>query len=105
MMSSTISQRQAGSLCLAGGGLTALVAVMVQVLVVPGTQVSDKAWSYPWSGRALVPVSLGYTLLHLLVLSGLLGILRSGITGLGRAARTGGALVLTGTVLLTIGEL
>jgi hypothetical protein len=104
-MSSTVEQRQAGALCLAGGGLTALVAVLVQVLVVPGTHVSDKVWSYPWSASALVPVSVGYTLLHLLVLAGLFGILRSGVIGVGRAARAGRALVLSGTVLLTIGEL
>ncbi|MCU1589522.1 MAG: hypothetical protein JWP11_778 [Frankiales bacterium] len=90
---------------LAGGGATAVVAVLVQALVVSSTNVSDKAWSYPWSPDAIVPVSVAYAGIHLLVLGGVLDLLRSGVTGRGRLPMTGGWLLLAGTALLTVGEL
>jgi hypothetical protein len=104
-MESGSESRRGGALCLAGAGLTAVVAVGVQALVIPTTDVSDKVWSYPWSPGTLVPVSLGYALLHLVVLAGLRGLVRSGVTGSGRAARVGGSLLLAGTALLAVGEL
>jgi hypothetical protein len=97
--------RRSGALLVVGAGLTAAVAAGVQALVIPTTDVSDKAWSYPWSPGTLVPVSLGYAVLHLVVLAGLRGFIRSGVTGSGRAARTGGSLLLAGTALLAVGEL
>lgn len=103
-MHSSNDTRCAGALCLAGAGATAVAAVAVQAFVVPSTDVSDKVWSYPWSPGALVPVSLAYIVLHLVVLAGLRGVLRSGVTGPGRAARIGGRLLLAGTALLAVGE-
>ena len=71
----------------------------------PATTVPDDRWSYPWSSAALVPVSLLYTALHVLVFLGLLGFARSGVTGTGRGARLGPALALAGTAVLGAGEL
>jgi hypothetical protein len=82
-----------------------VVAVGVQAFVIPTTDVSDKVWSYPWSPDTLVPVSLGYAVLHLVVLAGLRGFLRSGVTGSGRASRLGGSALLAGTALLAVCEL
>src|SRR6188472_336436 len=100
-MTST-SLRTAG---LAGAAGTALCAIVVQAAVIPATTVPDDRWSYPWSSAALVPVSLLYTTLHVLVFLGLLGFARSGVTGTGRSARLGPALALVGTAVLGIAEL
>jgi hypothetical protein len=104
-MDSAGESRRGGALCLAGAGLTAVVAAGVQAFVIPATDVSDKIWSYPWSPGTLVPVSLGYAALHLVVLAGVQGLARSGVTGSGRAARIGGSLLLAGTALLAVGEI
>jgi hypothetical protein len=50
-------------------------------------------------------VSLVYTALHVLVILGLIGFARSGVTGAGRGARLGPALAIAGTALLAAGEL
>jgi hypothetical protein len=57
-------------------------------------------WSYPWSSAALVPVSLVYTVFHVLVFIGILGFWRSGIAGTGRAAQIGAIAALTSTAVL-----
>ena len=64
-----------------------------------------RRWSYPWSSAALVPVSLAYTVFHVLVFIGILGFWRSGIAGTGRAAQIGATAALTGTAVLGIAEL
>ena len=100
-MTST-SLRMAG---LVGAAATAFSGIVVQAAIQPATNVPDDRWSYPWSSAALVPVSLVYIALHVLVILGLLGFARSGVTGTGRAARLGPALAIAGTAVLAAGEL
>lgn len=88
-----------------GAALTAVSGAVVQVVIQPATDVSDETWSYPWSSDALVPVSLAYAVLHLLVAVGLVGFGRSGATGDTRAGRAGVLLAVAGTTFLLAGEL
>ena len=74
-------------------------------IVQPATTVSDQRWSYPWSSGALVPVSILWASLHVLVFVGLLGFARSGVAGHPRSARLGTTLTLVGTALLFVGEI
>jgi hypothetical protein len=99
------SARRAGALGTVGGGLTAASGLLVVAVLQPTTDVPDDRWSYPWSSTALVPVSVAYAVLHLLVLVGLVGFLRTGVAGEGRSTRAGAALALTGLVLFTAAEL
>ena len=99
------SLRSAGLSCIVGAAATALGGIVVQGIVQPGTTVSDHRWSYPWSSAALVPVSLLWASLHVLVFVGLLGFARSGVAGSSRGARLGTTLALVGTALLFVGEL
>jgi len=101
----TKSLRTAGISCIVGAAATTLGGVVVQGIVQPVTTVSDHRWSYPWSSGALVPISLLWASLHLLVFVGLLGFARSGLAGPSRSARLGATLALVGTALLFVGEL
>ena len=73
----TKSLRTAGISCIVGAAATTLGGVVVQGIVQPVTTVSDHRWRYPWSSGALVPISLLWASLHLLVFVGLLGFLRT----------------------------
>jgi len=99
------SLRTAGLCCIIGAAATTVGGVVVQGIVQPGTTISDHRWSYPWSSGALVPISLLWASLHVLVFLGLLGFARSGLAGPGRSARLGTTLALVGTALLFVGEL
>jgi len=101
----TKSLRTAGISCVVGAAATTLGGIVVQGIVQPATTVSDHRWSYPWSSGALVPISLLWASLHVLVFVGLLGFARSGLAGPNRSARLGTTLALVGTVLLFVGEL
>lgn len=101
----TESLRTAGISCIVGATATTLGGITVQGIVEPATTVSDRSWSYPWSSGALVPISLLWASLHVLVFVGLLGFARSGLAGPSRSARLGTTLALVGTVLLFVGEL
>jgi hypothetical protein len=90
---------------IAGAGATAVCGIVVQAAIQPASTVPDDRWSFPWSSAALVPVSLLYAALHVLVILGLLGFARSRVTGTGRGARLGPALALAGTAVLCAGEL
>jgi hypothetical protein len=90
---------------IAGAAATAVCGIVVQAAIQPASTVPDDRWSYPWSSAALVPVSLLYAALHVLVFLGLLGFAGSRVTGAGRGARLGPALALAGTALLCAGEL
>jgi hypothetical protein len=100
-MTST-SLRMAG---IAGAAATLVSGVVVEAVIVPASTVPDDRWSYPWSSAAFVPVSLAYTIFHVLVILGLLGFARSGVTGTGRGARLGAALAVAGTAALAASEL
>jgi hypothetical protein len=101
----TKSLRPAGMSCIVGAAATTLGGIVVQGIVQPATTVSDQRWSYPWSSGALVPISLLWASLHLLVFVGLLGFARSGLAGPSRSVRLGATLALVGTALLFVGEL
>lgn len=101
----TESLRAAGVTCIVGATATVLGGIAVQAVVQPGSDVPDERWSYPWSSSALVPVSLLWASLHVLVFLGLLGFARSGLAGTSRGGRLGPPLVLVGTALLFVGEL
>jgi hypothetical protein len=99
------SLRTAALGCIVGAAATMVGGIVVQAIVQPATHVSHDRWSYPWSSGALIPISLLWALLHVLVFYGLLGFARSGLTGAGRNSRIGTALALAGTALLFVGEL
>ena len=101
----TKSLRTAGISCIVGAAATTLGGIVVQGIVQPATNVSDRRWSYPWSSGALVPVSILWASLHVLVFAGVLGFARSGLAGHGRSARLGTTLALVGTALLFVGEI
>ena len=101
----TKSLRTAGISCIVGGAATTLGGIVVQGIVQPATTVSDHRWSYPWSSGALVPVSILWASLHVLVFVGVLGFARSGVAGHSRSARVGTVLALVGTALLFVGEI
>ena len=101
----TKSLRTAGISCIVGAAATTLGGIVVQGVVQPGTAVSDHRWSYPWSSGALVPISILWASLHVLVFVGVLGFARSRVAGGSRSARIGTALALVGTALLFVGEI
>ena len=97
--------RRAAIALIVGATASAVGGIIVQAVVQSTTTVSDQRWSYPWSSRTLVPISLLWAALHVLVFVGLLGFRRSGLAGPGRLARAGTTLALAGTALLLAGEL
>jgi hypothetical protein len=101
----TKSLRTAGISCIVGAAATTLGGIVVQGIIQPATTVPDHRWSYPWSSGALVPVSILWESLHVLVFVGLLGFARSGVAGHTRSARLGTTLTLVGTALLFVGEI
>jgi len=101
----TKSLRAAGITCSVGAAATTVGGIVVQGIVQPATAVSDHRWSYPWSSGALVPVSILWASLHVLVFVGVLGFARSGVAGHSRSARYGAVLALVGTALLFVGEI
>ena len=101
----TKSLRTAGISCIVGAAATTLGGIVVQGIVQPATTVPGHRWSYPWSSGALVPVSILWASLHVLVFVGLLGFARSGVAGHTRSARLGTTLTLVGTALLFVGEI
>ena len=88
-----------------GAGLTAVSGIFVQSVVQPSTTVSDKMWSYPWSSAALIPISIVYAALHVLVVIGLIGLRASRPAGSSHWGQRGLSLAVAGTLLLLVGEL
>jgi hypothetical protein len=99
------SIRAAAAICAVGAAATTIGGIAVQAIVQPATAVPDDRWSYPWSSSALVPISILWGSLHVLVFYGVLGFARSGIAGTSRSARLGAAAALAGTAMLFVGEL
>jgi hypothetical protein len=88
-----------------GAAGTTVAGVLIQTLVIPTTDVSEDRWSYPWEAGPFVAVSFVYIVLHLLVTVGLVAFGRSGVAGRSRAARSGVAIAVAGTLTLTVGEI
>jgi len=101
----TTSIRRAALAFAVGAAGTALSGAVVQLAVQPTTDVPDDRWSYPWTPGTFVVVTALFALLHLLITVGLVAFRRSGATGPSRAGRTGTALAVVGTLLLTLAEL
>jgi hypothetical protein len=99
------SIRAAAVSCAVGAAATTIGGIAVQAIVQPATAVPDDRWSYPWSSSALIPISILWASLHVLVFYGVLGFARSGMAGRGRSARVGATLALGGTAMLFVGEL
>jgi hypothetical protein len=88
------------------GAATAVAGAVLFFGMQPSTDLSDDMWRYPWeSSRAFVVFSLFSAALHALVAVGIVAFGRSGAAGRSRAATTGVALAVAGTVLLLVGEL
>ncbi|HEY3563217.1 MAG TPA: hypothetical protein VGL05_37380 [Kribbella sp.] len=87
---------------LIGGAATTLSGIAVEAVVKPASDVSDKLWSYPWSAGALVPVSIAYAVLHLLVFAGMVAVYHAMPS---RAGRIGAAIAGAGTLVLLVAEL
>jgi hypothetical protein len=110
--SSTITDPQIRRIRLAAAGFitaaaaTAVAGAVLQFGIQPSTDASDDLWRYPWSSSsAFVAFSIFSAVLHGLVVAGLVAFGRSGVAGRSRAATSGVALAVTGTVLLLVGEL
>lgn len=104
-MPTSADHRGATRAFIAGAAGTTLAGVLVQTLVIPTTDVADDRWSYPWDTEEFVAISLLYVIFHLLVTAGLVAFGRSGVAGNSRLARRGIALAVTGTLILTAGEI
>ena len=98
------SLRTAAGVCIAGGLLTAVASIVTGV-VTDRTTVSDDLFRYPFASGGFVAFTLCGAVLHLMILVGILGLIRSGVAGDGRAARIGGPLAAGGTALLFVAEL
>ena len=99
------SVRRAAIVGIVGATATAIGGLVVQAVIQPSTTVSDERWSYPWSSSSLIPISILWASLHVLVFIGVLGFARSGLAGKSRGARVGVSVALAGTALLFVGEL
>ncbi len=88
-----------------GSAATFISGMLVQLVMVPSTNVSDQRWSYPWTADALVGVSLLYFVLHLLVADGLVTFGRHGVAGASRTARAGVGLAVAGALVFGAAEL
>ncbi len=97
------SVRKAGIACIVGALITAGGGVASQIARA-STNVSDEAWTYPWSGGTFVALTLLWGVSHLLIFFGLVGLRRSGLAGPSRAAAVGLSLALAGTALLLVAE-
>lgn len=99
------SIRTAAGIGIIGALLTAVTGVIIQLVVQPSTDISDQMWSYPLSSRALVPMSIFYAAIHVLVIVGIIGVQRSGMAGPTQTARRGLTAAVAGTAFLLLGEL
>jgi hypothetical protein len=90
------------TLGLVGAVVTTLTGIAVEAVVKPASDISDTMWSYPWSSDAFVPVSIGYAVLHLLVLLGMVAVYQTMTT---RGGRIGTAIAAGGTLVLLFAEL
>lgn len=104
--SQTRRTRRAATAFIGAAAATAVAGAVLQFAIQPASELSDDMWRYPWSSSgAFVAFSLFSTLLHALVIAGLVAFGRSGAAGRSRAASRGVTLTIAGTALLLVGEL
>jgi hypothetical protein len=98
--------RRAAVAFIVGSAATAVAGAVLSVGIQPSTDLSDDMWRYPWeSSGSFVAFSIFSSCLHALVAIGIVAFGRSGAAGRSRAATSGVALAVAGTVLLLVGEL
>jgi hypothetical protein len=98
--------RRAAIAFIVGAAATAVAGAVLLFGMQPSTDLSDDMWRYPWeSSGAFVAFSIFSACLHALVAIGILAFGRSGAAGRSRAATSGVALAVAGTVMLLAGEL
>ena len=96
---------QKAAIALIAGATIHVAAGIVGQIVQASTKVSDDMFSYPWTSAELVAVSLVEVVAFALGLVGLAGLRASGVAGPTRAARTGLAVALAGSVLFVVAQL
>src|SRR5215208_3524166 len=96
---------QKAATALIAGAIVHAAAGIVGQIVQASTQVSDELFSYPWTSAELVAVSLVEAIAFALGMAGLAGLRASGVAGPTRAARTGLAFALAGSLLFVVAEL
>jgi hypothetical protein len=100
------SIRQRAALFMVAAAATAVAGAVLLFGMQPFTDIPDDMWRYPWeSSGAFVAFSVFSATLHGFVAAGILAFGRSGAAGRSRAATSGVALAVAGTVLLLVGEL
>lgn len=87
------------------GALITVVGASASLIVTGSTSVSSDDWSYPFSPRVHVLLSVVWAASHLLLLVGLEGLRRSGLVGERRSATIGIRLAVAGTAVLVVGEI
>ena len=92
---------QKAAIALIAPAIIHAAAGIVGQIVEASTLVSDDMFSYPWTSAALVAVSLVEVVAFALGLVGLAGLRASGVAGPTRAAGTGLAVALAGSVQLS----
>lgn len=95
--------RRAGAACALGATVLAVGGFLTQ-LAATTTDVPKTAWSYPWSSRASVAISVLWGCAQVLLVVGLLALRRSEAAGTGRGARWGLPLALVGTAMIVAGH-
>lgn len=73
--------RTAAAIGISGATLMAATAAVIQLIVQTSTNISDDMWSYPLSSSALVPRSIYYAAIHVLVILGIVGVRNSAMAG------------------------
>lgn len=96
---------QKAAIALIAGAIIHAVGGVVGQVVQASTLVSDDMFSYPWTSAELVAVSLVEALAFGLGLVGLAALRASGVAGPTRAARTGLAIAVAGSVVFVVAEL
>jgi len=96
---------QKAAIALMAGAMIHAAAGIVGQVVQASTLVSDDRFSYPWTSAELVAVSLVEAFAFALGLIGLAALRASGVVGPTRAARTGLAVAIAGSVLFVVAEL
>lgn len=86
---------------LIGAALTVLSGIVIEAVVKPASEVSDKMWSYPWTSDSLVPASLANAVLHLLVVLGTIAVVQAMTE---RAGRIGATIATVGALILFLAE-
>lgn len=98
------ADRRILALAALAGAVTLVGAVATQVAT-GDPAVAKDLWSYPWSERTHVLLSVAWAATHILVFLGLAALCRSELTGPGRMGAVGYRLARAGTAVLAVAEI